>query len=218
MYKAEDFKRCVFNPLCDDSMLKTYPKLRELFTWGENTWRNHKSIDGILRYVCAMYDQNSPLITDIKELDRRKEQAAILAGFNTCSDVTLVVTVEGDLEEIDFDDEDIDLPPAVPKDELPELITLYLAMFQKSLEWAAMVAIENKFWESTKMILAPVTGKDSKDELTAIEKKSKIADELEKDIRRIQTFKKSFFDGDEQLAKRPTKRSFSPELVAGKRG
>ena len=85
--------------------------------------------------------------------------------------------------------------------------------FSKSKEYAAIVVIENCFWESTKKLLEPIEGKSSKEQLDAVQKKSALKDELDKDIIRIDKLYKSFFGEDVELEKKG-KLKITPENIA----
>ena len=50
--------------------------------------------------------------------------------------------------------------------------------------------------------MEPINGKDSKQELEAVQKKSAIKDELDKDIARLDKYYKAYFGDDEVLETR----------------
>lgn len=190
-YKASAFNRCVFNPIVPSNMLESYPRLSEIV---KPDWRDAE-LDRLLRYLIMVYDPGSPLVKDERDLNYRKNIASDLAGF-TVDDADFLATV------FDFTHE-----------YFSQLVTLYLQRFARSKEFAAIVIVENCFWESAKKLLEPISGKDSKAELEAVQKKSAIKDELDKDIARLDRYYKTFFGEDEQLEKKARGR-MTPETVA----
>lgn len=62
--------------------------------------------------------------------------------------------------------------------------------------------------------MEPISGKNNKEELEAVQKKATIKDEIEKDIRRIESLQRTFFGEDEDLSK--SRRRITPELMANR--
>lgn len=190
IYKKQDFNNCHFNPLTDGKMLQVYSALSEIILpdWiDENT-------DSICRYAIMVYDPKSPLVTNERDLNYRKQIAAELAGMT-----------DPDLTEAVF---------ASVHSYSPELIFRYLWRFVKSKEWAAVLALEFAYWESIKKIMEPISGKNNKEELEAVQKKAMIKDEIEKDIKRLEAMQRTFFGEDEDLSK--SRRRITPELMANR--
>ncbi len=190
-YTQKDFAGCIFNPLAKNKMLDEYPRLRDIIL---PEWVVPE-LDGLLRYIICVYDPKSILATTERDLNYRKGMAAELAG-------------------LDMDDEQfINSVYSCSHSFLPDLIIRFLTRFIKSKEWAAIVIIENCFWESTRKLLEPITGKNSKEELEAVQKKGAIKDELDKDITRLDKYWKLFFGEDDDLEQR-AKTRITPESVA----
>lgn len=189
IYKKQDFNNCTFNPLCDGKILQVFPALSEIILpdWiDENT-------DSICRYAIMVYDPKSPLVTNERDLNYRKQIAAEIAGLTD-----EVVTNSVFMSTHDY---------------APELIFRYLMRFAKSKEWAAICAFEFAFWESIKKVTEPISGKSNKEQLEAVQKKAAIKDEIEKDINRLNVLQRIFFGEDEELKSR---RRITPELVASR--
>lgn len=189
------FNYCVFDPLVEGKILSVYPKLSEIVL---PEWADDPNIDAILRFIICLYDPKSPLIRDEPDLNYRKGLAA-------------------DMVDMDIDIRDSVFGFNYPVDEetqpfIAELVFQYLRRFGKSKEFAAIAAMEFKFWEQIKQILTPISGKNSKEELEAVQKKSLVAQEIETDMKRLETYYRAFY-GEEELEKRSKKR-ISPELVS----
>lgn len=190
-YKIEAFKGCQFNPLVKEKMTTAYPGLAGNM---EIEWLSDPDIDNLTRYAILVYDPKSPLVTDERDIGHRKDVA---------------------LDILEIDDEETRANWTAHKHPfLPDLICLLLFRFIKSREYAMLQALEFKFEESVKLVLQPVAGKSSKEELEALQKKSIAADEMDKDIKRIENYYRQYFMEDDELHKR-IKRRVSPELIAG---
>jgi len=190
MYKEKDFNGCVFNPLCNGSLLDVYPRLSEIVP--EALWADQQ-LDNILRFLIVMYDPNSPLIRNEKDLKYRRAKAFELCGIH---DEGLQTALETHTHYY-----------------FPKLVFEYLKRFGKSKEWAVIAALEYCFWESIYKLISPISGDNSKIELDAVQKKEVIKDGVDKDIKRLEQYYKQFFGGDEVLEKKVKKR-ISPELIA----
>lgn len=190
-YGQKDFSGCIFNPLVREDMLQAYPRLNEIILpeWGK------AELGNLLRYIILVYDPKSILATTERDLNYRKGVAAELAGFDM-NDEAYMTSVYTCTHEF-----------------LAELIMKFLMRFIKSKEWAAIVIVESCFWESAKKLMEPINGKNSKEELEAVQKKSAIKDELDKDIARLDKYYKAFFGEDEDLLLR-AKTRVTPESIA----
>lgn len=207
-YKLEDFAGCAINPL-QKNLLENNPRLKnlipiiqkneeELNEDGEEessvVFFEPKEVEEIFRYIIILYDPKSPLFKNERDLNRRKAAAAVIAKLENNTDY--LATIYDCTHEL-----------IVP------LTIGYLQKIAKSMEYAAIMVIENCFWESTQKLMEPISGRNSKDELDAVQKKSAIKDELDKDIIRLDKYVKAFFGEDEQLAAQAKKR-ISPESMS----
>lgn len=195
IYKKKDFAGCQFNPLTDQPMLEAYSTLNEII---KPEYMEEPELDKIIRYVIMVYDPKCALVLNERDINYRKGMAAELAGF--------------DVENVEY-------LTALYASQFPyvtEMIFHYLRRFGKSKEWAATCAYEFAIWESIRMIMEPVTGKSSKEELEAVQKKAALKDELDKDIKRLDSYFKQFFGDDNDLIDRARKR-MTPEMLAEKR-
>ncbi len=191
-YKEADFKACVFNPLVKGSMQDVYPKINEIIS---PEWAQSGDLDKIIRYVSMMYDSSSPLIREERDINYRKSIAANLAGF---------AMDDGDYMDSIYN---------FTHDYLVDFLVRFLTRFIKSKEFTAIIVIENCFWESTKKLLEPITGKDSKAQLESVQKKAAIKSEMDNDIARLEKYYAAFFGGDAVLEAK-VKTRVTPESIA----
>lgn len=193
-YKKSHFDKCSFNPMIEGNMLQAYPMLAEIVV---REWTAKAEFNSLLKYVVFMYDPKSPLFANEKDLNHRKGVAAELAGFDM-DDTALLMGIYSCTHPY-----------------IVELTVRYLIRFAKSMEYTAIVVVENCFWESTRKLMEPISGDNSKQELEAVQKKSAIKDELDKDIARLEKYKKAFFGEDEVMVSEAKSRpATTPEAMA----
>lgn len=143
----------------------------------------------VIRYVALMYDKHSPLRGKITSLGERKKEAAELAGATN--------------KEALYD---LSYPRII------EFVHLYIR-FQSDKIWAAMTANEEVLWQYQKELLTPITAyKTDKDKLGALEIKTKLMNECDAIIRRIDAYEEKLF-GDEK-EKRVEVINYTPEIIA----
>ena len=195
-YKLADFSGCVFNPLVKGKMLAEYPRLSEIV---EPEWTADPQLDFMLRYCALMYDGRSPLTKDEPDMNIRKTNAAMLAGFDLNNDDYMqgIYSFDNKL--------------------LLDLTVRFLIRFAKSKEWTTMVVVENCYWENVRKLLKPITDSDdSKAELEAVQKKSVLKTELDNDIARIETYKRKLYGDDKDLETKARPRSRPEDYAKGK--
>lgn len=190
-YKMNSFSGCIFNPLTSLDMLDAFPRLKEII---DPTYEDGE-LDRVLRFMIMVYDPGSPLFRDERDLNYRKRVATELLGFGR-KDEDLTASLFNFTHKY-----------------FTELVIRYLRRFARTKEFAAIVIVENCFWESAKKLLEPISGKDSKSELEAVQKKAVIKEELDKDISRLDKYYKAFFGEDDVLEKKARGR-MTPETIA----
>lgn len=197
MYSEKDFSNCMFPPLAKKEMVVAYPRLLEI---APPDSKSLPFFDNVLRYVCMLYDPKSPLITGERDLNYRKTVAAELAGFDSENEEFLQELFESKL------------------DWATTLAMRFLIRFIKQRQWALICSIEMAYWEGVQRIMRPIekgTGdKKDYDELKALEVKAKLKDEAEKDLKRLDTLYKSFFNEDDDLENAAKNIRITPEMIA----
>lgn len=194
MYLKEDFDKCAFNPMEELSMLKTYPKLASIIDMG---WLTDNHIEKVIKYVIMVFDPKSPL-TEISNLKERK-----LCAFGLCG----IDKISKDAAKSIFENSYSDI--------LPGLIVKYLINFPKSRDWAILCVIENKFWETIRILMMPLEDvADKKDLLKSSDNKTKVVESLKVDQTDIDHYYKVIFGDDEEIEKYAKKSSISPQSIA----
>ncbi len=193
-FNEKDFTGCKHNPLVKD-ILKSYPRLEELIA---NTTEFSRDDWGrLLKYIIATYDPASPLIKEYTVLPKRKQAAAILAGYN-------IHTEDKFLNEI----------YACTHEEFTRVVNSYLKDYGDSRLWAMIVSSLELFWEFNLRIITPIQEDRDKDLVAAVNMKSKMSEETEKIHERIERLTKQFY-GDDQLQEETKKIRKTPESIAG---
>ena len=190
-YTEKDFENLTFNPLCVGLLLKTYPKLNEIVQDADG------DSDRLLRYVILTCDPKSVLFIEEKDLNHRKVIAA-------------------DLVQLDSDDEFREAVFSYKHPTVLQLTVNYLKHFAKSKQYAAIVALEYTYWESIRLLLKPIddtlTGAKDRDVLDAVQKKGAIKNEIDADLKRLDTYYSQFFGEDKELELK-AKETIRPENV-----
>jgi hypothetical protein len=130
----------------------------------------------VIKYIVYLYDKNSPLIRDYRDLAERKDAALILAGFTRQHTGQWSKTVR-DMKEL-------------KNDVVLELILIYMDV-QHHMKMDMIHVFEQMFLEYREHLLRPVTitnnqgAKEQKDMLAAVDQKKKLREEcmaIKKDL------------------------------------
>lgn len=194
-YTEKDFAGCLFNPLKKD-LFKTYPRLTEITT-GVPSDNKEK----VAKYVMSMYDPQSPLIKEYRDIRMRKQTCASLAGFDLSKEEKYLTGV--------FSLADKNILAGV---------NTFLRNFIHSRLWYMICAREQTIYEYAERMLKPVDSKDGdkeKDLMSAIAIKSKLSEDMARMNELLEQDYLKYFGGDVDLAK-AARKSFSPEDMATK--
>ena len=192
-YTEKDFSAFPFNPLKNTDLHKAVGFIPDALTvttkyLDVEVVKTHAKIHNLLAYTMLMYDSRSVLIPRERDIDTRKRIAADLAGLEHSDDYfTLTHEV------------------------LMTLVVWYLKTQVKSREFAAIVALEYKFWENITELMSPIVGDTNKERLEAAQKKAVISSEIDNDINKLNRYYKDFFGDDDAIATTVKKQSFRPE-------
>lgn len=169
-YEKKHFGNCLFNPMEKD-LFGTYPELKKLTN-------NEK----MMRYIIAMYDPKSPIVSQNRDPVMRKRIAAEFAGYDMVQD-------RSKLEEI----------YNLKTEYVRTIIVRFMTEFAYPREWFMLQANEATYFEYGARMMEPITKDDNtkeKDELAAINIKSKLSEDMEKLNERIEKGYKKLFGDD----------------------
>lgn len=149
-----------------------------------------KSDVPLIKYIALLYDQKSPMRLKIPDIVERKEECAELAGL------------KDGVEEI-FN---------LSNDKCVGYINVYLK-YQSSKIWAILAANEDVLWQYQQELLTPIKDfKNDKDKLQALEIKTKLMQECDAIIRRIESYEEKIFGDNKQDKDKVL--TYTPESIA----
>ena len=190
IFNKEDFDKMIFNPYKIKSLKRKYPKLK-MFTSFQ------KADERMISYVLYMYDHNTPMKEQFPDLKVRKEQCAVLSGYDLKTDKEV-------LNDMFF----------FTSSKLIDMVDEFLRK-QSNRIWSMIVSNEQTFFEYQTKLLSPVEGDRDKDILQALQIKSKIMDDLNTINERLESYYMKLYGEDQELLKviKADKR-LTPEFIA----
>lgn len=182
LFKDSDFER-IHIPIFSKDIVKDDTVIQ---IFGEL----NPSQSSVIKYVALMYDHNSPMRNKIPDISERKEECAEVAGLKS-----------GREKIFDLSD-----------DNVVGYINTYLR-YQSSKLWAILAANEEVLWQYQQELLTPITNyKNDKDKLQALEMKSKLMQECDAIVKRIESYEQKIF-GD-NFERKEDILAFTPESIA----
>jgi hypothetical protein len=191
IFNIEDFKKMIFNPFkVKGSLLKKFPKMKMFSSF-------QTAEDQMIAYVLYMYDQNTPMKEQFPDLKIRKEQSAILSGYDLVKD-------NEKLHDMFF----------FKSTKVIEMVDEFLRK-QNNRIWSMIVSNEQTFFEYQTKLLSPVEGEKDKDILQALQIKSKIMDDLNTINDRLDSYYMKLYGEDQELLKTiKADKRLTPEFIA----
>jgi hypothetical protein len=199
LFSESDFTKMRFIPFgVKKPMLKLYPRLEEVVT-NISHGLNDDGVDKVLKYIAFMYDPETPLREKYPDVERRKEFALTLAGFDLDTDTTAHSLTA-------FDEE-----------WMADVVVNYLVLINNRL-WTLIVTNEQTFYEYAKRLVAPVQradGDKDKDVLQGVQIKSKIMEDMDKINDRLTAYYRQISGEDDLMTEVVSKRKrVTPEMMA----
>lgn len=183
-----DFSKCLFNPNKKD-LFVAYPNLMTI-----------KGItEKLMRYIIMVYDYNSPLVKEHRDLKLRKQEAAKLSGY-----------------DLDKDRAYLDLLYALRDDIALKAVDKFLKEFIHSRLWYRICGDEHLYWEAGLRMLKSVETDDSKDKdsIASLKAKAELGENMQEiDLRLDAAYKKLYGDDIVHFIRKPS----TPETIAQER-
>jgi hypothetical protein len=198
---SEDFKDLKYQVFAvEANLLDRIPELRpyaELLAESESLGR--PDIDKLIRYTMVLYDKRSPAIKQFSNLQLRKNEAAIAAGYDLQSDAKI-------LEKLfDFTDKEL------------QILAIEFLKDQNDMYWCMITSNEQTFYEYQKALLSEVTlFTTEKDKLSALQIKAKLMDDCDTIAERVESYYGRVFGDGDANKKAKEQRSFTPEGMANR--
>ena len=163
-------------------IFEAHPKLHTLTSF-EKCERPDKQ--KVIRYIILMYDPKSPYITLFQDVEIRKRECAIAAGYDPVANATEDLETKALYEFVDQD-----------------FVLMVVEFIQRinNRIWSMIVSNEQVFYEAHQTLLQQVENtKGDKDKIQAVELKSKLVDLCDKTNDRLETYYRKFY-GDSETA------------------
>ena len=194
VFNDSDFKNlCVSIHNEDDVLEKNKPLFKSMF----NGLHKHRRVDleKMIKYIIYMYDIKSPMRQLFADVDERKKESAGLAGYDLDKDSLRIERI------FNFDDRDIS-----------QMVTSFLK-YQNNKSWDAQSIKEKTMYHQE--LLKPITNfKQDKEKLQALDIKSKLMNECDAIIKRIESYEDKIYGQDKKLIQSIQSTPTSPEMVA----
>jgi len=195
IYQVSEFKSMSFNVFGvkhSVDLLKEFPKMSLIKGFVEYSGADRNKV---IRYVCYMYDKNSPIKDYHQDLAVRKAECARLSGFSSGD--------KGILEEV-YD---------MKNEGVLAMINDFL-IFQNERVWTMYVSNEQTFYEYQKKLLRNVEGDRDKDILQALQIKSRLMTDMDEINNRLESYLRILTGDDTQMARVIVKRRMiTPESI-----
>lgn len=193
IYSKEKFDVLEINVFEEEDLIANHRrKIQEIF--GPPTKHRRVDLENLIKYVFLMYDRRTPMVEFFSQVDERKKNCALLAGYEDVNHVRV-------LEIMSLEDE-------VAQEFIYKLIK-----HQKGMVWSALVTNCELFWQYQRELLIPISiSKDDKNKLDGMKVKGALAKEVDIILERINGYTDDLFGEDIALIKvlSPT----SPEQIA----
>jgi len=157
---------------------------------------SRNDIEKLIKYIIYMYDKNSPMREMYQELEERKMECALLSGYKESINKKILI------ELFNLTDK-----------RACKLISSFLK-FQNHKTWAMLLSNEEVLWQYQQELLRPITDfRQDKEKLQALDIKSKLMNECDSMIKRIEGYENKMY-GDDKKLKEAMKNVTSPENIA----
>lgn len=208
LFVKENFSRMKFNvreiPEGKD-ILKEIPLTVLIKSWDECESKNRNKI---IRYICYMYDKESPYISSFPDIEKRHSHALAEAGIKTESKLGSRL-MEAINEPDDIADDGSIISVGATK--YGDMIFDFL-VDQHNMVWTMIVSNIKTFYEYQRALIAQIQLLDDKDKLNALNIKSKLMEESDAIVERIDSYSRKIF-GD-KMGEQFASRIMSPESHA----
>jgi len=194
IFEKENFNRLYIDIYDKKNVIKNnLEKITNAFGLVDDS-RN--DIEKLIKYIMYMYDKNSPMREMYQELEERKTECALLSGYKESKDKKILK------ELFNLTDK-----------RACKLISSFLK-FQNHKTWAMLLSNEEVLWQYQQELLRPITDfRQDKEKLQALDIKSKLMNECDSMIKRIEGYENKIY-GDDNKLKEEMKNATSPENIA----
>lgn len=150
----------------------------------------------ILNYILLMYDPASPFVKRFQNVKKRIDAVCDYTGLSAIKDKEFYLSV------ITYSNEEI------------LRATDAFVKWINSRLWSQIVANETAFYEYQAEVMTSVSGKDSKDKLTALNTKTKILEAMDSIASRLDGYYSQLYQNDKELENIVKTKMVTPEGIA----
>ena len=199
-YKKEDFENMIFNPYPytkGRDILDLYPDLRNHDEFSNEVEEIDKT--QLLTYIFLMYDKESPLVINITDLDKRKDEALELAGFSRRNGKwNLTISEFRNLENTDVN----------------KVISKFF-FIQHANKFEFMVSLEEAYYQMCQELRNPIDGDDAEERLKSLKIKGAVAKEAAGISNDIDELRRGIFKEDKKTGEVVEEEAHEQRVVAG---
>jgi hypothetical protein len=195
-FHPEEFESMSFNvyPVKEKDITKQMPQIERIDSFKKILAAYKDLGPSIIKYMCYMYDQGSPMKRHFPELSQRKKECANISG------VSANHAVEQSLFEM--------------TSPLFLLAIDEFLKFQNHRVWSMIVSNEEVFYEYQSKLLIKTEEDRDKDLLQALQIKSKIMSDMDTINERLESYYDKLYQGDTELIAHVQLKNISPEEIA----
>lgn len=195
-FHNEEFESMSFNVYMSKNkdILKDIPKLERISNFKKILSSFKDAGVSVVKYVCYMYDQGSPMKRHFPELAQRKRECSNMAGLSKHAHI------EQSLFEM--------------TNPLFLLAIDEFLKFQNHRVWSMIVSNEEVFYEYQSKLLIKTEEDRDKDLLQALQIKSKIMSDMDVINDRLESYYDKLYQGDSELIAHVQLKNISPEEIA----
>ena len=198
IFSKELFDKMIINPFGEDFKMDDYrEKLNEIMG---GVWKKRSaSLEKAVKYILYMYDIGSPMRRQYSNMEQRKEECAVLAGFKL---------------EREKDRNDAQKLYEFKDDIYTDFVVNFLK-YQHNKTWALLVSNEEVLFQIQSELMKPVTNsKGDKETLQGYEVKDKLMERCDSIIKRIEAYEDKIFGQDKLLLEKVKSAPITPEQIA----
>jgi hypothetical protein len=150
----------------------------------------------IIKYICVLYDPNTPLVKGYPRFEERQNYAIQLADLSNHVKVEQIKTLE--------------------EDRVAKMAFAFLTKIFHNILWREYIILNHELNEFTQLRIEPIKKDDKMDDkkvMEAAEKKGKLRQQCTEIINEIARLEEKIFGKDETLVNYVKKRFSTPEQV-----
>lgn len=192
MFTTNDFRKMKIPPITNGEYSPIKP-IHSMYSFEPESKKDKRRV---INYILLMYDPESPFVKRYQNVERRISAVSDYVGLKNLPD-------EGGERIMEYNNIVV-----------LKMINDYVKWLHIRL-WSLIVVSETTFYEYQRELMLQVTGADSKDKLTALEKKTKILDALDKISSKLDSYYSRLYANDKDLEKKIEQtKMVTPEAIA----